>query len=93
MNLLFKWLNNSENIGFTDDQQVLPRYFDFSAGIFSIKHSVAGFTVTGSSFLPGPAATTAPRCGFSFAVSGIIMPPLFFLLPCQDGSAPGHAWA
>src|SRR6187402_2223165 len=36
------------------------------------------FTVTGSSFLPGPAATTVPRCGFSFAVSGMIMPPAVF---------------
>jgi hypothetical protein len=36
------------------------------------------FTVTGSSFLPGPAATTVPRCGFSFAVSGMIIPPAVF---------------
>jgi len=36
------------------------------------------FTVTGSSFLPGPAATTVPRCGFSLAVSGMIMPPAVF---------------
>src|SRR6202044_1899709 len=36
------------------------------------------FTVTGSSFFPGPAATTVPRCGFSFAVSGIIIPPAVF---------------
>jgi len=35
-------------------------------------------TVTGSSFLPGPAATTVPRCGFSFAVSGMIIPPAVF---------------
>src|SRR6476620_8788960 len=35
-------------------------------------------TVTGSSFLPGPAAKTIPRCGFSFAVSGIIIPPAVF---------------
>jgi hypothetical protein len=36
------------------------------------------FTVTGSSFLPGPAATTVPRCGFSFAVSGMMIPPAVF---------------
>src|SRR5690242_1878661 len=36
------------------------------------------FTVTGSSFLPGPAAITVPRCGFSFAVSGIMIPPAVF---------------
>jgi hypothetical protein len=36
------------------------------------------FTVTGSSFFPGPAATTVPRCGFSFAVSGIMIPPAVF---------------
>src|SRR6478672_3526263 len=36
------------------------------------------FTVTGSSFLPGPAAITTPRCGFSLAVSGIMIPPAVF---------------
>jgi hypothetical protein len=36
------------------------------------------FTVTGSSFFPGPAAMIVPRCGFSFAVSGMIMPPAVF---------------
>ena len=33
-----------------------------------------GLTVVGSSFLPGPTAITVPLCGFSFAVSGIIIP-------------------
>jgi len=32
------------------------------------------FTVIGSSFLPFPTATTVPFCGFSFAVSGMIIP-------------------
>src|SRR5579875_4085875 len=36
------------------------------------------FTVTGSSFLPGPAAITTPLWGFSLAVSGIIIPPAVF---------------
>jgi hypothetical protein len=27
-----------------------------------------------SSFVPGPVATTVPFCGFSFAVSGIMIP-------------------
>src|SRR5581483_126071 len=31
-----------------------------------------------SSYLPGPTATTLPSCGFSLAVSGMIMPPLVF---------------
>ena len=31
-------------------------------------------TVTGFSFVPGPTATILPFCGFSFAVSGIIIP-------------------
>jgi hypothetical protein len=35
-------------------------------------------TVTGSSFLPVPAARTTPRCGFSFAVSGMMIPPAYF---------------
>ena len=33
-----------------------------------------GLTVVGSSFLPGPTAITVPLCGFSFAVSGMIIP-------------------
>jgi len=31
-----------------------------------------------SVFAPGPTATTSPSCGFSFAVSGIIIPPEVF---------------
>ena len=31
-----------------------------------------------SFFAPGPTATTSPSCGFSFAVSGIIIPPAVF---------------
>ena len=32
------------------------------------------FTVVGSSFFPGPTATTVPSCGFSLAVSGMMIP-------------------
>jgi len=32
----------------------------------------------GSSFLPEPTATTVPFCGFSFAVSGMMMPAAVF---------------
>src|SRR5690606_17753479 len=35
-------------------------------------------TVIGSSFFPFPTAITLPLCGFSLAVSGIIIPPAVF---------------
>ncbi len=41
------------------------------------------FTDIGSSFLPDPAATTVPRNGFSFAVSGIMIPLAVF---CSAGA-------
>lgn len=41
------------------------------------------FTDMGSSCLPDPAATTVPRKGFSFAVSGIMMPLAVF---CSAGA-------
>jgi hypothetical protein len=37
------------------------------------------FKVTGLSLVPGPTATTVPLCGFSFAVSGIIIPEEVFV--------------
>jgi tetratricopeptide (TPR) repeat protein len=44
--------------------------------------------VIGSSFLPGPTATTVPRCSFSFAVSGIIIPPAVFSSALTEPAAP-----
>ena len=35
-------------------------------------------TVTGASSFPGPTATTLPCCGFSFAVSGMMIPEAVF---------------
>jgi len=37
-----------------------------------------GIRLPSSLILPGPAATTLPSCGFSFAVSGMMMPPAVF---------------
>src|SRR4029077_6240454 len=37
-----------------------------------------GVSLPLSSRPPGPTATTSPSCGFSFAVSGMMMPPLVF---------------
>jgi hypothetical protein len=51
---------------------------DFCTSIFAIQNGIANFTVIGSSFLPVPTAITFPRCGFSFAVSGMIIPPAVF---------------
>src|SRR5499426_3401397 len=36
-----------------------------------------------SSRAPGPTATTSPSCGFSLAVSGMMMPPLVFSSPSR----------
>ena len=37
-----------------------------------------GVTVPSSPFAPEPTETTSPSCGFSFAVSGMMMPPAVF---------------
>ncbi len=37
-----------------------------------------GMSLPASSRPPGPTATTSPSCGFSLAVSGMMMPPLVF---------------
>jgi hypothetical protein len=34
-----------------------------------------GIRLPSSPIFPGPAATTLPSCGFSFAVSGMMIPP------------------
>jgi hypothetical protein len=36
------------------------------------------FTVILLPSFPGPTATTSPLCGFSLAVSGMMMPPVVF---------------
>jgi len=40
-----------------------------------VDHTIAGI---------GPAATTVPSCGFSFAVSGMMMPPAVFSSAGED---------
>src|SRR5690242_14095946 len=42
-----------------------------------------GMSLPASSRAPGPTATTSPSCGFSWAVSGIIMPPFVFSSPSR----------
>ncbi|PAV68496.1 hypothetical protein WR25_24645 [Diploscapter pachys] len=38
----------------------------------------SGVTLPSSAFSPVPAATTSPSCGFSLAVSGMMIPPAVF---------------
>lgn len=45
----------------------VPEYFPY-------KTVSSTLTVIGFSLVPEPTATTTPFCGFSFAVSGIIIP-------------------
>ena len=40
-----------------------------------------GMSLPASSRAPGPTATTSPSCGFSLAVSGMMMPPFVFSSP------------
>ena len=51
---------------------------DFGTGIFTIKNRVAYFHGHRLVFLTVPIATTLPRCGFSFAVSGMMIPDAVF---------------
>src|SRR6218665_2715240 len=50
----------------------VPEYFPYST-------RSPTFTVTGLSFSPSPTATTFPFWGFSFAVSGMIIPEAVFV--------------
>ena len=72
---------DSEDIVLTHDGVVFATDFDFGARILAEKNLVPfcngqpfGLSIVG--VLPGPTATTMPSTGFSFAVSGMIIPPL-----------------
>src|SRR5438874_9359872 len=53
----------------------VPPYFEIST--LSPDFTVKSTFLPLSSILPVPRATTLPSCGFSFAVSGIMIPPFF----------------
>src|SRR5439155_8539184 len=53
----------------------VPPYFEIST--LSPDLTVKSTFLPLSSILPVPRATTLPSCGFSFAVSGIMIPPFF----------------
>ena len=82
-------------------QKVLAVDLDLGAGPFAEQHPVARFDVkrnelaafvTGS---PGPTAMTSPSCGFSLAVSGMMMPPFVLSSPSMRRmtmrATPGRA--
>ena len=75
--------DNAEDIFLAHDQMLFAVNIDFRAGIFAEKNTIVDFdiergdlaVVTG---FPFPTATILPSWGFSFAVSGMMIPPLLF---------------
>jgi len=57
---------------------------NFCTGIFSIKYGIAVFDRYRFFFFTRAGSYNVPRCGFSFAVSGIIIPP-FVVSPVGAG--------
>ena len=54
-------------------------HLDFDTIGIGIYQTSKGRLFPSSVFLPLPAATISPRCGFSLAVSGIMIPPAVFV--------------
>ncbi len=78
--------DDAEDIVLAHDQVSIAVDLDFSAAVFRNQHLVAGFNgeidflavvVNFTGAKSDDFATTLPSCGFSFAVSGIMMPPFF----------------
>jgi hypothetical protein len=75
--------DDAQDVAFLHDQQVLAVELHFGARPLAEQDAVAGLDVERlelavSSRAPGPAAMTSPSCGFSLAVSGMMIPPLVF---------------
>jgi hypothetical protein len=75
--------DDAENVAFLHDQQVFAVDLDFGAGPFAEQDAVAGLDVERGdlavfALAPEPTATISPSCGFSLALSGMMMPPAVF---------------
>jgi hypothetical protein len=74
-------LDNAQDVAFLHDKEVFAVDADLGPGPLAEQDEVAGLDVEGTSLPlssrePGPTATTSPSCGFSFAMSGMMIPPL-----------------
>src|SRR6185369_12929026 len=74
MSLSFMMIRSSPSI-FTSVPDHLPNR------ILSPAFTSSGVILPSSFFAPEPAAITSPSCGFSLAVSGMMMPPAVFSTP------------
>ena len=75
--------DDPEDVGFLHDEEVLAVDLDLGARPFAEQDLVAGLDVERvilpfSARVPVPTATTSPSCGFSLAVSGMMIPPADF---------------
>ena len=75
--------DDAHDVGFFHDDQFLAVELDLGAGPFAEQHPVSGLDVEGckvpsSPRAPGPTATISPSIGFSWAVSGMMIPPRDF---------------
>jgi len=75
-------LDNAQDVALLHDKEVFAVDRDLGPGPLAEKDEVAGLDVEGGTSLPlssrepGPTAATSPSCGFSLAMSGMMMPPL-----------------
>jgi hypothetical protein len=74
---------NAHDVGFLHDQKVFAVELDFGAGPLAEQHAVAGLDVESDELAcivtnAGADGEISPSCGFSLAVSGMMMPPLVF---------------
>ena len=75
--------DDGEHFVFAHDEVFLAIELDLLAGVLAEEDEVAGLDVERRracrrpSTLPLPAAMTLPCCGFSLAVSGMMIPPIF----------------
>jgi hypothetical protein len=70
--------DDAEDVALFHDEQILAVDLDLGAGPLAEQHVSIGLSLPDSSRPPGPTATTSPCEGFSFAVSGMMMPPAVF---------------
>src|SRR6266851_5566626 len=76
-------LDDAHDIAFLHDNKLFAVELDLGAGPFAEQHPVAGLDVERVDLAilaarAGPTATTSPSCGFSLAVSGMMIPPAVF---------------
>jgi hypothetical protein len=105
--LLGGWLSldGSHDVGFLHDEVFDAIELDFGARSLAEEDEIAGLDIDWNELAvliapPGPTATTSPCMGFSWAVSGMMMPPLVLVSSstrrtttrsCRGRNFMGHA--